>query len=253
MNSLRDYLQFIIDCDSVAALWQEHMQQMAAYGFDRTLYGYTRYKTGTALGPEEDMIVLSNLGQEYMDVFFGQGLYKHGPMIKWALNNDGVASWGMVAGLAGRNALTEQEKEAFAFNQKMGVSAGYTISFKPVSKRGKGAVSLIMSKDANQADADRIWAQHGKDLVLLNEYAHLKLLSLPNHSAARALTERQCEVLEWVGDGKTTRDISVVMGLTVPTVEKHLRLAREALGVETTAQAVLKASFSNQIFILPRK
>ena len=29
-----------------------------------------------------------------------------------------------------------------------------------------------------------------------------------------------------------------------------LRLAREALEVETTAQAVLKASFQNQIFVL---
>jgi LuxR family transcriptional regulator len=39
------------------------------------------------------------------------------------------------------------------------------------------------------------------------------------------------------------------MGLTAATVEKHLRLAREALDVDTTAQAVLKASFQNQIFL----
>jgi hypothetical protein len=42
----------------------------------------------------------------------------------------------------------------------------------------------------------------------------------------------------------------VIMGLTSATVEKHLRLAREALAVDTTAQAVLKASFSNQMFVL---
>ena len=40
------------------------------------------------------------------------------------------------------------------------------------------------------------------------------------------------------------------MGLTPATVEKHLRLARQALSVETTAQAVLKAAFQNQIFFL---
>jgi LuxR family transcriptional regulator len=38
------------------------------------------------------------------------------------------------------------------------------------------------------------------------------------------------------------------MGLTPATIEKHLRLARDALEVETTAQAVLKASMQNQIF-----
>jgi LuxR family transcriptional regulator len=40
------------------------------------------------------------------------------------------------------------------------------------------------------------------------------------------------------------------MGLTAATVEKHLRLAREALDVETTAQAVLKAAFYNQMFTI---
>jgi len=57
-------------------------------------------------------------------------------------------------------------------------------------------------------------------------------------------------VLQWVGDGKTTQDIALLMGLTAPTVEKHLRLAREALSVETTAQAVLKAAFANQMFVM---
>ncbi len=46
------------------------------------------------------------------------------------------------------------------------------------------------------------------------------------------------------------QDTALLMGLTSATVEKHLRLAREALAVETTAQAVLKAAFANQMFIL---
>ena len=57
-------------------------------------------------------------------------------------------------------------------------------------------------------------------------------------------------MLEWVGDGKTTQDIAILLGLTAATVEKHLRLAREALDVETTAQAVLKAAFYNQMFVI---
>ena len=81
----------------------------------------------------------------------------------------------------------------------------------------------------------------------MNNVFHLKLLTLP-YSGARHLTQRQREVLQWVGDGKTAQDIGLLMGLTAATVEKHLRLAREALDVETTAQAVLKAAFYNQMF-----
>jgi DNA-binding CsgD family transcriptional regulator len=78
---------------------------------------------------------------------------------------------------------------------------------------------------------------------------HMKLLTLP-YTGSRSLTARQREVLQWVGDGKTAQDIAILMGLTPATIEKHLRLAREALDVETTAQAVLKAAFYNQMFVL---
>jgi len=131
----------------------------------------------------------------------------------------------------------------------MVVTAGYTISLKAVSARSKGAIALTAREGISQADIDAVWAQHGTDIVLMNNVAHLKIMSLP-YSGARSLTKRQREVLEWVGDGKTTQDIATVMGLTVATVEKHLRLAREALDVDTTAQAVLKAAFQNQMFVL---
>jgi LuxR family transcriptional regulator len=84
----------------------------------------------------------------------------------------------------------------------------------------------------------------------MNNVCHLKLINLPHAGARRKLTPRQREALEWVGDGKTTQDIATIMGLTPATIEKHLRLAREALDVDTTAQAVLKASFQNQIYVL---
>jgi hypothetical protein len=41
-----------------------------------------------------------------------------------------------------------------------------------------------------------------------------------------------------------------VLDRNVATVEKHLRGARDALGVETTVQSVCKASILNQIFRL---
>ena len=77
----------------------------------------------------------------------------------------------------------------------------------------------------------------------------MKLHTL-RYSGARPLTKRQSEVLQWVGDGKTIQDIAILLDLIPATVEKYLRLAREALDVDTTAQALLKAAFSNQTFIL---
>jgi DNA-binding CsgD family transcriptional regulator len=94
-----------------------------------------------------------------------------------------------------------------------------------------------------------MWEEHGEDIILMNNVVHLKILTLPYDPPNRGLTRRQREALEWVGDGKTTQDIALLMGLTPATVEKHLRLARETLSVETSAQAVLKAALQNQMYV----
>lgn len=66
---------------------------MARYGFDRLLYGYTRYRTRTSLGELEDMVLFSNHTRADMDGFMQQGHYQQGPMVRWALENDGAYSW----------------------------------------------------------------------------------------------------------------------------------------------------------------
>ena len=76
----------------------------------------------------------------------------------------------------------------------------------------------------------------------MNEVMHLAVMNLPAADENR-LTKRQREVLEWVASGKTIPEICGLIDRKQATVEKHLRLAREAMGAQTTAQAVLKASF----------
>ncbi|EEX10775.1 autoinducer-binding transcriptional regulator, LuxR family [Ruegeria lacuscaerulensis ITI-1157] len=249
MMTLTQYLNFLSYVKTLEELWASHTEQMMQFGFDRLLYGHTQYRTQTSLGDPEDFVILTNHCQEYMDGFLRDGLYFHAPMLKWALNHEGAASWNMIRDMMSSGAMTDQERKVYDFNRSNGISVGYTISFTSVSVRSKGAISLA-SLTRSQEELDQIWAKHGDDILLMNNVAHLKILTLPYHPPNRALTKRQREALEWVGDGKTTQDIALLMGLTTATVEKHLRLAREALSVETTAQAVLKASLQNQMFVM---
>lgn len=248
--SLRDYLHNVARCPSIEELWETHTDKMAGYGFDRLIYGFTRYRTSTSLGDPEDFVILTNHNSDYTDEFLGGGLYFHAPMVHWALANDGACSWTVLHNMARERAMTQAEERVLEFNRRMGVHAGYTVSFKSISARSKGAIALTAQDGMTQADVDAVWEEHGNDIKLMNDIAHLKILTLPHNPPGRALTNRQREALEWVGDGKTMQDIALLMGLTSATVEKHLRLAREALSVETTAQAVLKAAFANQMFVL---
>ena len=248
--NLRDYLHYLSNAPTLEELWSAHTAQMEHYGFDRLIYGFTRFRTQTSLGDPEDFIILSNHSPEYIDGFINKGLYFHAPMLHWALENEGAGSWRVLAEKFDRGKLTTEELKVIEFNLRMKVTCGYTISFKSISARSKGAISLAARAGMNQDEVDAIWAEHGRDIHLMNNIAHLKILTLPYSPPNRGLTKRQREALEWVGDGKTTQDIAILMGLTSATVEKHLRLARESLSVETTAQAVLKAALHNQMFVL---
>lgn len=248
--TLRGYLQELARCPTLEELWENHADKMEAYGFDRLIYGFTRYRSGTSLGDPEDFVILTNHSRAYTEEFVTGGLYYHAPMVRWALKHDGACSWTVLYDMMRESAMTPAEQRVLDFNRQMDVTAGYTVSFKSISARSKGAIALTARKGLTQQDVDAIWAEHGADIQLMNEIAHLKILTLPYSNPGRALTKRQREALEWVGDGKTMQDIALLMGLTSATVEKHLRLARESLCVDTTAQAVLKASFANQMFVL---
>ena len=237
----------IVAADSVEAVWAVLTCEMAGFGFDRLLYGMTRFRTANSLGNREDMLILSNHPDDYVERFLEDGLFRTAPMVNWASEHVGAMSWSWIQQLG--DDLPPETRAVIEFNRRHDVVAGYTISFPWPSSRQRAAIALTARAGISQAEVDCLWARSGADIDLINQIAHLKLAALPSPENLRKLTERQRQVLEWVGDGKNIADIAMLMKLTPATIEKHLRNARETLQVATTAQAVMKASLQKQIFV----
>lgn len=244
------YLEQVFQAETIEDIWALHTAKMAEFGFDRLLYAFTRFRTQHSYGNPDNSLILSNHPADYMREYVEGGLYQHGPMLRWAVENVGAESWRRAIERLHTADLAPGERRVADLNRRFRVQAGYTIGFRDVSVRAKGGIGLCARVGLTQDQVDAIWAEHGRDITVVNNVAHLRISALP-YVSRKNLTTRQREALEWVGDGKTTQDIAIIMGLTAATVEKHLRLAREVLDVETTAQAVLKASFHNQIFVVP--
>ncbi|MGH1369128.1 MAG: helix-turn-helix transcriptional regulator [Maritimibacter sp.] len=243
-----DYLEKLGESTNLQQVWELHCEAMKARGFDRMIYGFTRFATQRGAGELEDALFLSSHDDEYFDRYIGEKMFLNAPVTHWALDNVGAMSWGKLW-TAPEN-LTPEELEVIAYNRAMGVTAGYTISFPAPSPRSAGLIAMAGRPGLSQDELDETWAVHGREIMIMNNMAHLKITSLPQVTQRPKLSKRQREVLEWIGEGKSNQDVATIMGVSVPTVEKHLRLAREKLGVDTTAQAILKASFQNQIYLL---
>ena len=248
MKDVLALLSQIADATAVGQVWTVATGFFAGMGFGRVNYGYTRFLSDRTIGSPEDVVFLTTADAEYARRYFSGGLYARTPIFRWAQQNSGACTWAWVRGAMERGELTADEMDAVKQNLAMGISAGITVSFPETSTRAKGALGLIADPGLDHAAVERIWEASGQEILAVANMMHLKIVNMPGANRRRHLTQRQREALEWVADGKTTQDVAVLMGVSPAMVEKHLRLAREALDVDTTAQAVAKAALLNLIF-----
>ncbi|GIT92094.1 hypothetical protein JANAI62_25520 [Jannaschia pagri] len=248
MSDIQGYLLTVTQITTLEDLWPMHQDRMASYGFDYILYAATRFRTDRGMGDMRDALILSTYPKAFNDVYLDGGLFRDAPMVRWAMNHTGSRSWREITEDYIQGRLTPAEMRVCEFNRTQGVVAGYGISFPRTSARSGHGIGLAAS-NMTQDEVDAVWEKHGAEIELINHVTHLTILSLPYGTHGHRLTPRQREVLELVADGKTVQDVADVLGRNPATVEKHLRLAREALDVETTAQAILKAAVQNQFHV----
>ncbi len=246
MTGTLGQLARIANAQTPEELWALHLSLMEGYGFDRVAYGFTRHRRDQSIGDAQDAMFLSNhdRSQPGFDLVF----FTRTPMYRWAVQNTGACSWRWAEAERAAGRLSADEISAMDTARRAGFCAGYTISFVEHSPRAKGAMGLTARRGLTQADVDAIWDRQGDEILAICNMMHLRITHMPFRIARRPLSARQREALEWVAEGKTTQDIATIMGVSPAMVEKHLRLAREALDVETTAHAVAKAAMLNHIF-----
>jgi len=134
-----DYLESVTEAKTVEDVWTLHTKKMAEYGFDRLIYGYTRFLSTNSLGDPDDLLILSNHDPEYVQAFIDEQQYYHAPMVKWALENTGACSWGWMRESAEMGGFTESEGLVFKLNQRLDVTSGYTVGFKSISSHAHAA------------------------------------------------------------------------------------------------------------------
>lgn len=239
----------IAEARTVEDVWAHASHVLNDFGFVRVNYGLTCARAGRSIGDTRDVLFLSTHSLEKVRQHHESGFYLKTPEYRWVLENVGAVSWGWTHAERAAGRLSEQECAAMDQMAARRQRAGYSVSFAEGTLRSKGAMGLAAARGVSQDELDHWWREFGDSVLAVCNMAHFKICSLPLPVPGMTLTDRQRELLEWTADGKTIQDISVLTEISVSAIEKHLRRARDVLGVETTAQAVAKASLLNQMFI----
>ncbi len=115
-----------------------------------------------------------------------------------------------------------------------GLNAGYCI---PLHYDDGGA---IISLAGERPDLDPVVKSA---LQLIGIYAHnrIRTLNRPGRSKKTLLSTRECEVLRWAAEGKTSWEIAVILCLAERTVKFQLVEASRKLNAVNRTSAVAKA------------
>ena len=248
VQDLAAFLAGLLASSDRDMIWHDATRFFRALGFAEVIYGYSPDSRGAELGSPDDFLVKSTLPAPVLAELVQREHYWQSMTFRWALRNTGIAKWSRSpaeCGLAGDFVATP---ESLMFFDRNGLRSGACIGVFAERNRGRAIVALVGHPESSQAQVDALIDRFHDTLFTVAAVMHQRLSSLPLGIVRRSLTPRQREVLEWVAHGKTAADIALIMGISAPTVEKHLRLARETLGVETTAHAVVKAASLNEVF-----
>ena len=241
----------IINASSIDDAWETLQKKSDEAGFDRLIYGSNRLRRVGDFGNAADSYFKSDLPEHLVRRLVDEELYRSLPVAIWAMKNKGVISLQYGSNLYHAGELPPKMAETQKLFMDAGVTGGYVISFNEPGSVEAAALTYI-SLGKPQETIDEIWSNSGRNLKTYGSLFNLRASNLPIPMRGKKLTDRQKEVLHWIAQGKTSSEIATILDLSVATIEKHLRQAREAFGVSTTLQAVLYAQITSQIFTQPR-
>lgn len=237
---LIDFVELLLDSTSRAAIRRHYHAALRTTGFSNILY------IGRFLTDVPDAIAQSDA--EIFSTFPDESL-DH--MLKFCDIHGRIWREGQAGDVVPPDTpgAARFSGEVRLLVDRFGGAVARVLSLREPSLRTSCTIVMNSAPDATEADVRKLWSRHGRDITALSWILHIRLATLAARALPGELTMRQREVLEWASEGKTVAEIATILGLTNPTVEKHLRLARETLDAATTAQAILKAYIRNQIFV----
>jgi LuxR family quorum sensing-dependent transcriptional regulator len=176
--------------------------------------------------------VVGSSNTEFVKTYIENNFILYDPAAKKSLKSLAPFSW------------EECRLEAFGDPRALNVlnvadDFGYKNGFVVPIHSGLGNFSVVTFTGS---DLDLNATTRGS-LHLIGIYYHLALERLALIDAAQArpdLTPSQIEVMRWVSAGKTDWEIGRILSISEATVNRHVELAKERIGVRTRAQAIVE-------------
>ena len=255
-NNIEEYTNYsskIIFSETLDQAWTAYQEYLKQIGFEKIIYLSSHFTRKKNWGNPKDTLILSNHENDYNQTLFNKQtnfLTSH-PNFKILLEKPGSETTWTKVNL--EKIKDNNVKNLIKLNNSFKIKNGIQFSLEQI-KPGSACVIMLNGKsDISQEKLNCIWAKRKGNIIMLSKILQLSIRNLPYSAESIGplhsnLTTRQLEVLNLLADGNSIAQISKALNLSIPTIDKHLKLARLNLDVSTSAQAVSKALTEQMLF-----
>ncbi|MVA56833.1 helix-turn-helix transcriptional regulator [Agrobacterium vitis] len=231
------FLEEIRTLETLAELATSIKRVASTYGIVKILSGFMPH-SGSLPAEQMRNILLADWPSEWADVYFQNGYVFEDPTIKRVRRVETAFTW---SDLAKKNEITRKERFVMDGAKEHQLKDGCTVPL--VSLDGRLAGFSFAGTDIDTSPEAR------GALTLIATFAFGRAIELRNNKNKQAvkLTAREQEVLRWLSAGKTDWEISVILGVSEKTIEKHIANIRLKLNAVNRYHALAEAFRQNVI------
>lgn len=177
-------------------------------------------------------IVNHSYNDQWGEIYFENDFIEVDPVVNYSLNTNRAFTWAN----AFRN-LDTQNRKALEFVTMAGDYQLRDGLAHTVGDRENGTLLSLSMEHQNNPYYSRI-------LNHVTPHLHEAMQRINARSYnidIPALTDREFEVLKWTGEGKSSWEIGVILGISERTVKYHINNVKSKLNAVNRAHAVAKA------------
>ncbi len=233
---LAGFLTNLHEADDIQSVWRVLTAQLAQLDFE-----YAIYLNISSNESDAAPLALSNLPSWWTDYYLSPERASEDPFLHLCRSYEFKLTGPSF--LERHPYLNDRERQFVLEAGETGMRSGFAAPFGLVGQRTVGGWNLGAS--AGAASFDKLRRENGERASIYCMYAHLRLAALQGGAVQTAdppaLTRREKECLTRLARGYRTAKIAADLRISAPTVEFHLKNARQKLNAATREQAVALA------------
>ncbi|MBK1646126.1 LuxR family transcriptional regulator [Thiocapsa imhoffii] len=225
-----DQLHLLLTIDDERELFDRLSLVARGLGFDYCAYGL---RTPVPISRPR-ILMLNNYPLGWQARYQKRGYLAIDPTVKHGTHSSLPLLWS--------DAIFASARELWEEARSFGLHVGWAQSSRDA--RGMGGLLTLARSDEPLSDAEL--RDKAAKMSWLTQIAHIGMSRclgsqlLPDTESH--LTERELTVLRWTADGKTSGDISIILGISERTVNFHINNAVGKLGTVNKLAAAVKAA-----------